>query len=319
MISLNERAAEIVRRMMANAESLVITPQVYPSGVTVVDAGVETAGSLEAGRLFAEACMGGLGQVALVELDLSGLRLPGVSVSVSQPPLACIGAQLAGWPIDWGEAANRYRAMGSGPARALRREEPVFDELGYHDPATVAVLALEAGCLPPEPLAEQIAAQCGVSPNSLYLLVASIASLTGAVQVAARVVEAGMHKMTVLGFDVRSVVAGFGTCPLAPLTRDEARAIARANDAVLYGSRAWYTVQSDDEVLAEIIDQMPASASPEYGTSFYDLFERYNHDFYRIDPLLFSTAAMQITNLSTGHTFRAGAVDAAMVERTLLA
>lgn len=318
MISLNERAAAIVRRMVADAESLGLEILRHPSGVTVVDAGVEAIGSFEAGKLFAEVCMGGLGKVAFAELDFDGLRLPGVSVSVSQPPLACIGAQLAGWPIDWEATTDRYRAMGSGPARALRREEPVFDELDYHDPAAVAVLALEAGCLPPEPLAAQIAAQCRVPPANLYLLVASIASLAGAVQVAARVVEAGMHKMMALGFDVRSVAAAFGTCPLAPLTGDELWAMARANDAVLYGSRAWYTVQSDDRTLAEIIDQMPASTSPDYGTPFYDLFERYDHDFYRIDPLLFSTAEVQITNLSTGHTFRAGAVDAAMVERTLL-
>ena len=31
----------------------------------------------------------------------------------------------------------------------------------------------------------------------------------------------------------------------------------------------------------------PASASSDYGTPFYDIFKRYDNDFYKIDPLLF--------------------------------
>ncbi|MCK4452444.1 MAG: hypothetical protein KAX26_17875, partial [Anaerolineae bacterium] len=71
MISVNERAAEIVRRMIADAEPLGLAVIRLPNGATVVDAGVEVPGSLEAGRLFAEACMGGLGQVSFCELTFS--------------------------------------------------------------------------------------------------------------------------------------------------------------------------------------------------------------------------------------------------------
>ena len=129
MISVNERAAEIVRQMITDAEALGVAVSRHANGATVVDAGVEAIGSLEAGRLFSEVCMGGLGAVSFCELDFDGLRLPGVSVTVRHPPLACVAAQMAGWPIRSGDEVppqgpgeqytSPYSAMGSGPARAL--------------------------------------------------------------------------------------------------------------------------------------------------------------------------------------------------------
>jgi len=318
MISLNERAAEIVRRMIADAEVLGLAVTRLPNGATVVDAGVEVPGSLEAGRLFAEACMGGLGQVSFCELDFDGLRLPGVSVTVSHPPLACIAAQLAGWPVRVGGESSPYKAMGSGPARALYGVEEIFERLGYRDQADAAVLCLEGGQLPPQEVTEDVAAKCGVLPDSLYVLIAPPASLVCAVQVAARVVEAGLHKMMEVGFDVRTVLSGFGTCPLAPIAADDLRAIGRMNDAVLYGGRAWYTVRADDARIEPVIEQLPSSASRDYGTPFYDLFQRYGCDFYKIDPLLFSVAEIFVNNLSSGRVFHAGGVNCEMVRRSLL-
>jgi len=140
----------------------------------------------------------------------------------------------------------------------------------------------------------------------LMLAIAPTASLVGSVQVAARVVETGLHKMTELGFDVEQVVAGFGTCPLAPVASDDLKAIGLTNDAVLYGGQAYYAVQATDEALEQIIDQIPSSASRDYGKPFYEIFQAYEGDFYKIDPLLFSPAEVIINNLTSGKTFRAG-------------
>jgi methenyltetrahydromethanopterin cyclohydrolase len=318
MISLNGRAFKVVQRMIADAEALGLAVVRTAGGATVLDAGVQAAGSLEAGRLFAEVCMGGLGEVSFCELGFHGVSLPGVSVTVSQPPLACMAAQLAGWLVEGGDAAHPYRAMGSGPARALRRTEAVFEQLGYHDAAEVAVLALEVGRLPPEAVLEHVAEQCHLPPDHLYVLVASVASLAGSVQVAARVVEAGMHKMSAVGFDIGTVVAASGTCPLAPVAADEPQAMGRANDAVLYGGRAWYWARTDDAAIEAVLEQLPSSASSDYGTPFFDLLHRYSFDFYRMDPMLFSIGELTINNLASGRTFRAGQVDAALVQRTLL-
>jgi methenyltetrahydromethanopterin cyclohydrolase len=318
MISVNEKAAEVVRRMIADPESLGLAVIRLPNGVTVVDAGIDVPGSLEAGQLFAEACMGGLGKVRFLGLDFDGLWLSGVSVVVNRPPLACVAAQFAGWAMDEGDESDPFRAIGSGPARALYGVETVFEQLGYRDQADVAVLCLETRRLPPERVTEQVAGKCNVAPDHLYVLVVPPASLVGSVQVAARVVESGLHKMLKVGFDIRTVVSGFGTCPIAPVAADNLRGIGRMNDAVLYGGRAWYMVRTGDAQIEAVIEQLPASASRDYGTPFYELIQRYGCDFYSIDPLIFSVAEIFVNNLVSGRTFHAGGVNGEMVRRTLM-
>ncbi len=321
MISLNELSAGIVGRLAAQAGPLEVAVSRLDNGAEVIDAGVDVPGSLEAGRLFAEVCMGGLGAVRLCGLQLDGLALPGVEVTVSRPALGCMAAQCAGWAINVpasGEA-KKYFAMGSGPARALYRGEPLFEHIDYADPGAVAVLTLEARRLPTAEVAAWVAGKCGVKAEAVHLLVAPTASLAGSVQIAARVVETGLHKMHEVGFDIATVRSGFGACPLAPVAADDLTAIGRTNDAVLYGGRAWYTVQTDDGALEDVIERLPSSASRDYGVSFGELFKRYDGDFYKIDPLLFSPAEVTITNMTSGRTFRAGGVDAAMVAETLLA
>ncbi len=314
-ISVNRMGLEIVRRMIAAANALGLGVTRLPNGTTLVDAGVRAPGSLEAGRLFAEVCLGGLGQVSFCQLDFGGLWFPGVSVSVSDPPVACLASQYAGWAIKDGELF----AMGSGPARALYRGEALFEErLEYRDQADVAVLALESRKLPPEDVADKVAERCGVSPENLYLVVAPTASLAGSVQVAARVVETGMHKMVELDFDVSTVRSGFGTCPVAPVASDDLQAIGRTNDAVLYGGRAWYTVQAEDAYIGAVIERFPSSASPDYGVPFYDLFQRYDGDFYAIDSLLFSPAEVCVNSLISGRTFCAGRVNEGVLRDVLL-
>jgi methenyltetrahydromethanopterin cyclohydrolase len=317
MFSLNERAAQIVRRMVADADPLGLAVASGPGGATVVDAGVDAVGSLEAGRLFAEVCMGGLGKVRFCDLQFDQLWLPGLIVTVSLPPLA-YATQLAGWVLEAGDESEPYRAMGSGPARSLYGAESIFEQFGYQETADVAVLCLESPRLPPDELVAEVAERCRVSAERLSLTVAPAASVVGSVQVAARVVETGLHKMAGLGFDVGAVLSALGTCPLAPVAGDELRAMGRADDAVLYGGRAWYTVRAEDAQIERLIDRLPSSASRDYGDSFYDILQRYDGDFYRIDPLLFSTAEIVINSAVSGRTFRAGRVDGERLRRMLL-
>ena len=321
MISLNELSAGIAGKLVERAERLEVAVSRLDNGAQVIDAGVEVAGSLEAGRLFAEVCMGGLGNVRVRELQLEGLALPGVEVSVTRPVLGCMAAQYAGWAVNVPASGEgkKYFAMGSGPARALYRGEPLFEKIGHAEESEVAVLVLEARRLPTAEVAAWAARKCAVDPAGVHLLVAPTASLVGSVQIAARVVETGLHKMHEVGFDIGTVRSGFGTCPLAPVAADDLTAIGRTNDAVLFGSRAWYTVQTDDAAIQAVLEQLPSSASRDYGVPFGELFKRYDGDFYKIDPLLFSPAEVALTNTTSGRTFRAGRVDPAMVAETLLA
>lgn len=318
MISLNERAAAIVRRMIDDAEALGLELVRHPNGATIIDAGVKATGSLEAGRLFSEACMGGLGHTTFCELPFDGVRLPAVQVVASHPPLACVAAQLAGWPVQWEDSSGQHTAMGSGPARALRGGEAILERLGYHDRADVAVLMLEGEDLPPPDVATEVATECDISTRGVHLVVASVASLVGTVQVPARMIEAALHKMISVDFDISTVVAAYGTCPLAPLSRDPLRAIGLVNDAVLYGGRVWLTLDAEDAQVEAILDRLPSSASRDYGTSFYDVFARHRHDFYNMDLSLFSVPEVHISNLQSGRTFCAGQVDGSIVRRMLL-
>jgi methenyltetrahydromethanopterin cyclohydrolase len=77
-------------------------------------------------------------------------------------------------------------------------------------------------------------------------------------------------------------------------------------------------VQGEDAELEELARRVPASASSDYGTPFYDIFKRYEGDFYKIDPLLFSPAEVAITNLASGRTFRAGSVNPDVLTASLL-
>lgn len=320
MISLNELSATIVDHMVERAAPLDIAVHHLRGGAVLVDAGVAVDGSYEAGRLFAEVCLGGLGSVGFCDLAFGDLVIPGVTVSVSRPAWGCMASQYAGWAVSVpvGEEGKKYFAMGSGPARALYRGEELFEHLDYADEAALAVLALETHELPPAEVASWVAAKCGTEPSGVRLVAAPTASLVGSVQIAARVVETGLHKMHEVGYDIGTVRAGFGTCPLAPVAGDDLAAIGRTNDAVLYGSRAWYTVDADDADIDSVVDRLPSSASTDYGSSFGELFKRYDGDFYKIDPLLFSPAEVTLTSARSGRTFRAGAVNDAMIAETLL-
>jgi methenyltetrahydromethanopterin cyclohydrolase len=257
--------------------------------------------------------MGGLGQVQLTYAPCESLWLPAVQVWTDHPTTACMAAQFAGWQVK----LDRYFAMGSGPARALiGAETKLYEQIGYSEQADVAVLCLE-GRTPPTPeVAAFVAEEAGVAPRPQAQLIAPTASLAGSVQVAARVVETGLHKLSELGFDIRTVRSATGTGPVAPLARSDMRAIGRTNDALLYGAVAHYTVHTDNEAIAAVIDRVPASSSADYGRPFYDILTAYGGNFYDIDPLLFSPAEVYITNAASGRTFHAGAPNAAILRRS---
>jgi methenyltetrahydromethanopterin cyclohydrolase len=85
----------------------------------------------------------------------------------------------------------------------------------------------------------------------------------------------------------------------------------------LYGGQARYTIRAGDDELAVLASKVPATASRDYGTPFYEIFQRYESDFYRIDPLLFSPAEVWLTSTETGRTFHAGHLNPEILEASL--
>ena len=61
-------------------------------------------------------------------------------------------------------------------------------------------------------------------------------------------------------------------------------------------------------------EKLPSAASRDYGASFAEIFKRTGGDFYAIDPMLFSPAAITVTALESGATYRAGRIDADLLD-----
>jgi methenyltetrahydromethanopterin cyclohydrolase len=208
--------------------------------------------------------------------------------------------------------------MGSGPLRAHARvEKELFEKLGYADEAEHGVLVLEGRTPPNDAVAEWVGKKARLAPSKLTFLIAPTASLAGGVQISARVLETGLHKMETLGFDVRKIVSGIGTAPIPPVAKNDLRGIGRTNDCILYGGQAHYTVDASDDELEALAPKVPAAASKDYGRPFYEIFERYDKDFYKIDPLLFSPAEVWLTSTKSGRTFHAGAVGPEVLKQSL--
>jgi len=314
-LGMNERAWMLADRCVARATELRLGVETLPSGARVLDAGVNVLGGFAAGLALAELCMGGLGHVEPTSLTIAGDTWPGLQVWTDHPVEACMASQYAGWAIN----PEGFFAMGSGPLRAKARvERELFGKLGYAENASRGVLVLEGRTLPGDEVASWVAGKAGVAPDALTFAVAPTASVAGGVQIVARVLETGLHKMDTIGFDVTRVASAMGTAPLPPLARSDIRAIGRTNDCILYGGQARYTVHANDDELAELAARLPASASTDYGTPFYDIFKRYDNDFYKIDPMLFSPAEVWLTSAASGRTFHAGRLDPEVLRASLL-
>ena len=312
-MDLHQRAYELLRPITTDPDRYGVAIRRSACGVTVVDCGVAAAGGFETGRILAEVCLGGLGQVSFHPATTDGtapsdggeacgpVGLATVQVVTDAPVAACLGSQYAGWKVSRG----RYFAMASGPMRAAGSRETLLADLGLRVPADGTVGVLEASALPPDEVCAALAADCGLPAETLVLLVARTGSPAGLVQVVARSVEVALHKLVTLGFDVRQVRSGFGTAPLPPPTTDDGVALGRTNDAILYGGSVTLTVDGTAD-LADLAAAIPSVASPQFGRPFGEVFAAAGHDFFKIDTHLFSPAEIVLVGLKTGARVRCG-------------
>ena len=306
---VNARAQALVADMIARQGELRLGVGKGALGETLIDAGARHTGGIAAGLALARICLGGLGDVALAPGRLA--RWPWrVTVRSSHPVIACLGSQYAGWSLAHGD----FFALGSGPGRALARKEPLFAELGYTDNSDHAVLVIEGEAPPPEPLAASIAADCGVKPENLTFLYAPTRSLAGGVQVVARVLEVALHKAHELKFPLDRIIDGIGAAPLPPPHPDFITAMGRTNDAIIYAGEVHLFVTGAASDARDLAAQLPSRTSRDYGEPFAAVFKRFNGDFYKIDPMLFSPAKVIVTAVESGATFHAGAVDEGPLE-----
>jgi len=322
-LSVNGLAAPLVERLLREADALRVQVDRDDRGVCIVDAGIHARGSIAAGLLVGEICMGGCGTVGL----RSGAAEGGptwptwLQVRSSQPVLACLASQYAGWSLAASKeetGGKKFFALGSGPARALAAKEPLFGELVYRDRADAGVLVLEVDRPPPPVVVDKILRDCALRPDALTLVLTPTTSLAGTTQVVARVLEVALHKAHELGFALGDIVDGVATAPLPLPSPDGVEAMGRTNDAILYGGRVHLSVRGSDEAARRLAQQLPSRNSREFGRSFAAIFKEVEYDFYRIDPALFAPAEVWVGNIDSGNTWHAGAIDIALLQRLWL-
>lgn len=308
--SVNALAVPLLHRLLTEAEHLHLQVSHTAAGVRIIDAGIAAPGSVAAGLLIGEICLGGLGSVTLHPGQ--GNQDSAVHVRSDQPVLACLGSQYAGWNLsataqDTGGKA--YFALGSGPARALAGKEALYDELGYRDQAPAGVLVLEVDTPPPPCVIDKVLRDCGLAPDGLTLILTPTTSLAGTTQVVARVLEVALHKAHQLGYALGDIVAGSGSAPLPAPSADTVVAMGRTNDAILYGGEVHLSVRGSVEAARMLAQRLPSSTSRDYGRGFSELFAAAGHDFYKIDGALFAPAAVSVHHLDSGQTWQAGALN----------
>jgi len=297
MESLNRMAIELVDEALEFVDELAIEAFELDNDATVLDFGVDVDGGIEAGLLLTEIQTAGLATLGTRIDTVADVPLVHVDLTTDRPGLALLCAQKAGWEV----AVDGFEGLGSGPARALVGEETDFERVGYHDAFDLTVLALEAEELPDEAVAEHVADLAEVETSGVFLPTFRTASLAGSVTTAARAAELAVFRLAELGYDPTDVVTASGAAPVAPVAADEPTAMGRTNDALAYGSRVSLTVRED----FDRFDEVPSSATDEYGRPFEAVFEDADWDFYEIPESVFAPAQVTIDVLG-GPTYALG-------------
>jgi methenyltetrahydromethanopterin cyclohydrolase len=316
-ISVNSSALPVVQEMIEYADELGIKVTTTGNGATIIDAGIEANGSLNAGRFVTEVCLGGLGTASLSLSEYGGrLVLPSIFVETGHPSIATLGSQFAGWRIR--DKEKKFFGMGSGPARALSLEpKELYEKISYEDKAKNAIIVIETERRPDNDIAEIIAGKCLVSNSDLNMIVAPTNSIVGSVQISGRVMETGIHKLSEVGFDPKKIRHACGLAPIAPIHPNSAKAMGRTNDVILAAGRVFLTVEAgESDDLADIISKVPSSSSKDYGKPFHQIFKAAGYDFYKIDPGLFAPAEITVNDLKSGRLYRAGRVDVELLNKS---
>ncbi len=315
MISVNKNVMPKVRALIEHAEQLGCQHFCLENGAHVIDMGIHTKGSFEAGRLFAEISMADLATCQFTSYELPGdISVMAVEIHTAEPILACLCSQIAGYPLSSGS----FSTIGSGPARAKAalKVDHSYQFTDYRDTSDEVVLGIQSTRLPDEVMANQVAADCRVSPENVYFLAHRTNSIVASVQVSARILEQTINKMIKKGFDLSTLEYARGLCVVAPVDLDPEAAMGKINDCLLYGGRSEFWVKWEDHKIEEILPQLVTESSKDYGRLFKDLFVEAGRDFYKMDLDIHSPASVQIVNMNSGHLFKAGKLREDLIKKS---
>ena len=316
MISVNEKAHVLVNDLIKNKDYYRVKVDKCYNGCTIVDAGVNALGNMEAGRLISEICLGGIGRVHILNTLQNNDWPLTVHVNTNDPVIACLGSQYAGWSLSSKEEGSKFNALGSGPARALAQKEPLFKDINYSDKSEKTCIVMEVDSFPPNDVIEKISNDTQVDTSNLTIIITPTSSIAGNIQVVSRVLEVALHKAHELKFPMNEIIEGFGSSPIPPTSPDFLTAMGRTNDAIIFAGITQLLVNTSDEKAEDLCKKMPSSTSNDYGKPFANIFKDYEYDFFKIDANLFSPSKVIISNMKTGNTFVSGEIDNELMKKS---
>ena len=317
-LSLYSEAKRSIDTLMQRAEGLGVKIH-EEAGKTVIDCGVKTPGSLLAGKFFTEVQLGGQGRVNIQNQSYLGFpNIATVHTNLSNPVLATLGSQSVGINLK----TPGYFAYVSGPGQAVSdNTNGILEKLAYQDrDAKELVFCLEGSQMPTKEAEEKLLQKTGIFDKSLVLLLTSLNSPAGLVQIAAKAVEMALFQLVELNsFFPNAVISAMGVTPLPRPSPISDVLMGITNDALLYGSFVRLDVNwPDDDALERLTKLIPSNSSPDYtAESFTKIFERADRDFNNLDLGLLGPARVQVVNYSTGSIFEAGEYKSEIVKEAI--
>lgn len=252
--------------------------------VTLIDAGLDVEGDKETGIKVAEASMAGLGKIEIGDK---------VHVEIKEmPAVATLSSQLAGWCIKVGGK----HALGSGPARILaKKPTDIINKIGYSEESDKGALILETHAHPDRETCRSILKQ--TKTENLIIAVFREDSITGLINILARVVEVGIFRLSNLNYDVNRISYASGTVPMIRLSD---KIMFKGNDAIIYEGSVELKVDKWDPKLTE---KAVSGHSEVHGRSFEEIFLEAGGDFYEIPPDIFAPAHLKVTDLRDNRVY----------------
>tara|TARA_B100001758_G_C18399954_1_gene608352 strand:- start:1401 stop:2360 length:960 start_codon:yes stop_codon:yes gene_type:complete len=316
MISVNKKAQTLVDDLILNKSYYRVDVSKGHKNVTIIDAGINALGNIEAGRIISEICLGGLGRVHILNTFQAPEWPLTVHVNSNDPVIACLGSQYAGWSLSSKEEGVKFNALGSGPGRALALKEALFKDINYSDKNDKTCIVMEVDCFPPKDIVEKIEKDTGVKAENITIILTPTSSIAGNLQVVSRVLEVALHKAHELKFPMNEIIEGFGSAPIPPTSPEFLTAMGRTNDAIIFAGVTQLFVNTSDDMAKDLCNKMPSSTSNDYGKPFADIFKDYEYDFFKIDGNLFSPSKVIISNMKTGNTFTSGDIDSELMKKS---
>jgi len=316
MISVNKKAQTLVDDLILNKSYYRVDVSRGHKNVTIIDAGINALGNIEAGRVISEICLGGLGRVHILNTFQAPEWPLTVHVNSNDPVIACLGSQYAGWSLSSKEEGVKFNALGSGPGRALALKEALFKDINYSDKNDKTCIVMEVDCFPPKDIVEKIEKDTGVKAENITIILTPTSSIAGNLQVVSRVLEVALHKAHELKFPMNEIIEGFGSAPIPPTSPEFLTAMGRTNDAIIFAGVTQLFVNTSDDMAKDLCNKMPSSTSNDYGKPFADIFKDYEYDFFKIDGNLFSPSKVIISNIKTGNTFTSGDIDSVLMKKS---